>query len=394
LKSEIWNLEFIKFQNDNRNNSFKNKLPEITGEISQIKYKQFVADKLPSYKTENFDINKTQGAFLLEQNNKTIAVSRWISPKRTRSYPYERVYDTLTHSGKKVAIIPVVKDEGLGGDRDFIQWDTISLLSLLDVHVVLAFYNDAVKNPKQKDKITNQKFDNEYIKAKLDEVINFKGNSREWNELEAKNLKDIFTKAKLAYREISKKTETYLHDESKLDELIKYAETPNRFIGYSRRNSQNAQTREFLTIQPNEALSTLSKGKITITNALFGKYYFTVDETIIEPKTLSLIEAKHSSREILPSKNDIKDGLIKMMLYTNLQNVKYGEKSVNYKVVIRLTSSKMKGAINSDASIEVLENFANKNLINSRQKQFIEKLFEEARANNFTIILEKGETSK
>jgi hypothetical protein len=29
-----------------------------------------------------------------------IAVSRWISPKRTRSYPYERVYDTLAFRKK------------------------------------------------------------------------------------------------------------------------------------------------------------------------------------------------------------------------------------------------------------------------------------------------------
>lgn len=371
-----------------------NQLPEITGEISEIKYKQFLADKFRTYKSAHFDINKTEGAFLFEKDDQKIAVSRWISPKRTRSYPYERVYDTLAHTGKKVAIIPVVKDEGLGGDRDFIQWDTISLLSLLDVHVVLAYYDNAEKNPKLKDKITSQKFDNEFIKVKLDEITNFKGNSREWNERESKNLKNIFEKAKLAYREIAKKTATYLHDEAALDELIKYAETPQRFIGYSRRKSRNAQTREFLTIQPNEALSTLSKGKITITNSLFGKYYFTVDETLIEPKMLSLIEAKHSSRTVLPSKNDIKDGLIKMMLYTNLHNVKFGEKSVNFKVKIRLTSSKLKGSINSDAEVDELNKFFEVNLINSRQKQFIQILFEEAKANNFTIILEKGETSK
>lgn len=369
-------------------------LPEITGEISHIKYKQFLADKLRRHNFETFDINKTAGAFLFEKDAQTIAISRWISPKRTRSYPYERVYDTLVHSGKKVAIIPVVKDEGLGGDRDFIQWDTISLLSLLDVHVVLAYYSDAIKNPKRKDKITKQKFDNEFIQNKLNEVINFKGDAREWNEQESKNLQSIFEKAKIEYRKIAQQTKTYLHNESKLDELIKYTETPQRFIGYSRRKSKNAQTREFLTIQPNEALSTLSKGRITITNALFGKYYFTVDETLIEPKTLSLIEAKHSSRSKMPSKNDIKDGLIKMMLYTNLQKVKFGEKSINYKVKIRLTSSRLEGSINSNASQDELEIFAETNLIKLKQKQFIQRLFQEAQANNFTIILENGETAK
>ncbi|HEY0658523.1 MAG TPA: VWA domain-containing protein, partial [Pyrinomonadaceae bacterium] len=136
-----------------------NQSAEISGDISKISYKQFVNDVLRESKLENFDINKTTGAFLLTDGKEQIAVSRWISPKRTRSYPYERVYDTLIHKGKKVAIIPVVKDEGLGGDRDFLQWDTVSLLSLLDVQVILAYYNSAEKNVKRSDQITLQKLD-------------------------------------------------------------------------------------------------------------------------------------------------------------------------------------------------------------------------------------------
>jgi len=31
-------------------------------------------------------------------------VSKWVSPKRTRSYPYERVYNTLSLGTKKVTI--------------------------------------------------------------------------------------------------------------------------------------------------------------------------------------------------------------------------------------------------------------------------------------------------
>ena len=282
----------------------------------------------------------------------------------------------------------------MNGERDFIQWDTISLLSLLDVHVILAYYDDAEKSVRGADKITNQKFDNEFIKAKLNEIFSFKGNARDWNERESGELKNIFVKAKTAYRAISEGTKTYLHNEDKLDEIIKYAETPERFIGYSRRNSQSAQNREFVTIQPNEALSTLSKAKITITNALFGKYYFTVDETIITTKTIELIEAKHTSRAKFPSKNDIKDGLVKMMLYTNLKSVKLGEKPLAYEVKIRLTSAKLKSSIDSKASVETFDKFCAENLIDQRQKAFLTELFTEANENNFTVILEKGEVAK
>jgi VWFA-related protein len=365
----------------------------ITGEVEKINYKQFVNDNLQTYKLENFDINKSTGAFLLENGKEKIAVSRWISPKRTRSYPYERVYDSLAVDGKKVTIIPVVKDEGLGGERDFLQWDTVSLLSLLDVHVVLAYYSEAAKNTKRNDQITAQKFDNNYILARLGEVFSFKGTAREWNEREAKQLKSIFEKAKLAYAEISKNTKTYLHDETALTELIKFTETPNKFIEFSRLKSQKAQNREFVTNQPKEALATDTKGKVTITNALFGKYFFTVDETRLEPGTVYLIEAKHSSRAKLPGKNDIKDGLVKMMLYTNLQNVKLGAKPLVCKAQIRLTSSKLVGSITSEMSDEILTKFCADNLIGAANREFLKKLFHEARENKFMIILEQAETA-
>ena len=213
----------------------------ISGEVEKIIYKQFVNDSLPEAKLENFDINKSAGAFLLSNENEKIAASRWISPKRTRSYPYERVYDTLAFSGKKVTIIPVVKDEGLGGERDFLQWDTISLLGLLDVHVVLAYYNDATKNAKRADQIAEQKLDNNYVSARLNEVFNFNGTAREWNEREAKQLGSVFEKAKLAYRKISVNTKTYLHDETALNEIIKFAQTPQKFVEFSRLKAQQAQ---------------------------------------------------------------------------------------------------------------------------------------------------------
>ena len=376
-----------------QNISFQ-QLNEITAEVESVKYKQFLSDKLQIYNLESLDINKTTGAFFLKKDNEKIAVSRWISPKRTRSYPYERVYDTLAVDGKKITIIPVVKDEGLGGERDFLQWDTISLLSLLDVHVVLAYYNEATKNAKRADQITAQKFDNDYIQMRLSEVFNFKGTARQWNEQEAKKLKSVFEKARNAYREISKNTKTYLHDETPLNELIKLTENPNDFAAFSRRKSQKGQSRELQSIQPKEALSTDTKGGVTITNLAGGKYFFTCDETRVEAKTLYLIEDKHSSRAIMPSETDIKDGLLKMMVYTNLKNARVGKTSVSVKAVLRLTSSKLVGSINSDMSEDEIIQFFETNKLDISKRNLINKLFQEARENKFTIILEHAETAK
>ena len=92
----------------------------IVGKITGIKYKVLLAGDLKEIDIENFDINDAPSACLLADNNHTFAVSKWVSPKRTRSYPFERVFNTL-HVSKKITVIPIVKDEGAKGDRDFIQ---------------------------------------------------------------------------------------------------------------------------------------------------------------------------------------------------------------------------------------------------------------------------------
>ena len=92
----------------------------IVGKITGIKYKVLLADDLKEIDIENFDINVAPSACLLADNNYTFAISKWVSPKRTRSYPFERVFNTL-HVSKKITVIPIVKDEGAKGDRDFIQ---------------------------------------------------------------------------------------------------------------------------------------------------------------------------------------------------------------------------------------------------------------------------------
>jgi len=107
----------------------------FSGKITGIKYTTFLTRNLPKYLLANFDeALRKESAFILDLgNNNELAISSWVSAKRTRSYPYERVYNTLSFAGKKVTIIPIFKDEGKDGDRDFLQWDTVSLMSLLGV---------------------------------------------------------------------------------------------------------------------------------------------------------------------------------------------------------------------------------------------------------------------
>lgn len=355
----------------------------IEGKITGIRYKILFTEDLKEVSLENFDINSIPSACLLKDSNHTFAISKWGSPKRTRSYPFERVFNTLNIS-KKITVIPIVKDEGAKGDRDFIQWDTVSLMSLLDVFVIFACYDKAEKKGQ---KISNQQFDNEYVISKIKEIEQYHSSALHWNLNElTTNLHDIIDKVKLSYTEIEKFTGVKLHNLKALDNFKdKIGKDVSLFMAFSREKAEKAQLREFVTFQPKESLATLSKAKITISNYLGGLYFLTVDEILLTENKVYIIEGKHSRNAVLPSKGDIKDGLLKMILYSNLSEVTVNKKVMKSNAVLCLTSVKLKGAINSTSNNEEISNFFTENNFSAAQKSLVETVFAEAIENNFVV---------
>jgi hypothetical protein len=154
---------------------------------------------------------------------------------------------------------------------------------------------------------------------------------------------------------------------------------------FSREKAEKAQIREMLTTQPKENLSTLSKAKITITNYLGGQYFFTVDEILIEKDTIYLIESKHSKNSALPSKGDIKDGLLKMILYSNLCEVEVNGLKMKNIAVLNLTSNKIEQKITSKNEIWDRGDLMLINNFSQKQMRFIDALLDEAAENGFEV---------
>ena len=212
-----------------------------------------------------------------------------------------------------------------------------------------------------------------------------------WNLNELKNnLHNIIDKAKNCYAKIEQSLGVKLHNFSGLDNFKeKIGKEVETFMQFSREIAEKEQTREMLTTQPKESLSTLTKAKITITNYLGGQYFFTVDEIqfLYNPDILFLIEAKHSKNSILPSISDIKDGLLKMILYSNLCDVKVNKKTIETTGVLKLTSSKLKkGSFFSNAVVpKFKQKFYTDNNFSKLQIDFVERLLNEAEENNFIL---------
>jgi len=363
----------------------------ITAQIIGIPYKPKLTSNLKVFNFEDFNINTLPANCIIDYDGFSFGLSKWVSPKRTRSYPYERVYNTLG-TAKRITVIPVIKDEGKGGDRDFIQWDTVSLMSLLDVFVVFGYYKIAEKHKTQTNKVTNQQFDNEWVKIKIQEIKNYHSSALHWNLKEIKeSFPELIQKAKFSYDKIGKQLGVEFHNNKGINKFAnQFINGVRNFMNTSREKAQQAQRREMLTVQPKEVLSTLTKATITIENFLGGKYYFTIDEIRIKENKIFLIETKHSKSLLLPSIRDIKDGLLKMILYVNLTNVTISKKKYQPVPILKLTSPKLikRMRIRTYKNLNeciTLHNFT------IRQKEIMEKLFVEAKENKFDIILERAE---
>lgn len=340
---------------------------DILAKITGITYKPFLCRELNSYDIKNLtDVFDKDASFILNfDKDVQIAVSWWVSAKRTRSYPYSRVYDTLGFQGKKVTIIPIFKDEGKEGDRDFLQWDTISLMSLLGVYTIISYYNRAVKSTRYDHKITNQRFDIKHLQSNFTNLLSYQSDSLHWNLSQIENIGIVGEKALAAYKNISQKLKIDMHSfttaHSRIQELLKGKEN---FMNLSRDLAQKAQARERTTVQPKEQLDG-TKATLTIKNYLGGYYYFTCDEAKLIKDSICLIEGKHSKGSIIPSTEDIKDGLIKMILFSNLKEVKISNKEYTPLPILKLTSDTSFSANNLPHSkIDLLKLLAKESVVN------------------------------
>lgn len=362
------------------------------GEVRNVQYKAFLTEDLPQHNINGFNINEagTFGKIIFKDGE--IAFSKWVSPKRTRSYPFERIYNTL-NSRTRLTVIPVLKDEGWDGDLDRIQYSTISWMNLMNVHIVLAYYDKANKNirPLQtaKNKITNQEFNNAVVNKQILEIIEGQQQSAlHWNlDLIENHFTDIYRLALESYENISQKTGVNVHDRETQDQYLAIIMRDfHKFRDISLRGSKGAAIRETQTTHELEYLSDGMKASFEIENYLGGVYYLTADEVVKDETTGIYIiqESKNSSEGFLPGLSDIKDGLFKLILYMNLHYLMLDSTRVEFRTRLKLTGKKVKGILSMPCDEKVVIEFLdlNKGNYSKRETETIFKLNLEASNNN------------
>lgn len=276
----------------------------------------------------------------------------------------------------RITIIPFVKDEGIEGDRDFLQWDTVALMSLLKVYVILAFYKTARKSSRNPNKITAQEFDCDYLLDRLKVFAEFnQSDAVRWNMKELyEQIVHVAELAKRHYQRISRRTGVELHSPDGLDERIqRMAKDIADYRAYSRTQAQSARERERVTRHKQGHVSG-DKSIITIKNFIGGYYYWTVDEVSVLGDKLLLVEKKHSRKSRLPHMGDIKDAFLKMVLFTNLSKVTANGQPYRPFPVVGLTSDSLQGFCHSAMDDSQIEKFFKRNEFNERTRVLVGKI--------------------
>ena len=133
------------------------------------------------------------------------------------------------------------------------------------------------------------------------------------------------------------------------------------FKNISLKGSQNESKREAVTSHELEYLIDGLKATFCIENYLGGVYYLTPDEILQIEKSYIIQESKNSTNAVLPSVNDIQDGLFKLILFSNIGFLKLNDEKVDFCVRLKLTGRNIKDRILLPCPLENAEKFLESN---------------------------------
>jgi hypothetical protein len=167
----------------------------------------------------------------------------------------------------------------------------------------------------------DQEFNVNAVNGQMSRISQYKQSALHWNRsLIEKSFVDIYKLALDSYEKISKETGAKVHDRSIQEQYLeKIMRDFENFKNISLSGSKGASIRETQTSHGFEYLSDGVKATFQIKNYLGGIYYLTADEVIQSEDVYIIQESKNSTMGFLPSLSDIKDGLFKLILYSNLR---------------------------------------------------------------------------
>ena len=310
----------------------------IDGKLTDLEYISKWRSTLNEYSLETaLGGDSKKNVFWYNHNNEKAAISVWTSPKRTKTNPLPRVYTTLNHDAIKITVIPVLKEEGASGEQNMVHANTVYWMTGLGVYVIIAYYNEAKlgKIGKQSTnakegkpskegtvKIGSQTLELASIKEQIHKIIKEKPNIAIWNDEQIKKIPELLDIAIKRYRYLGNKLNVPLRVKSlqnKENANKEWKQDLSKLLKYFTKLEIDAQDRETKTNHKHEDISIVygKKVKFNIDCGKSRMLYLTADAVDVnkDNKVIIITEAKNTTKDKFPSSDNMKDDLMKLMLF-------------------------------------------------------------------------------
>ena len=290
-------------------------------------------------------------SFLSEFRKEKVAISVWTTPKRTKTPPWGRLYNTLPHEGKKITIIPVQASYGRYGDANIIQPSTFSwITAIADIYVIVGMFTNAdakgknapsanakteKKSTEGKTVFTMFKYDLDDIENQINQIISKNPEIQDWNNDQLKKIPTLLERATVINKELGAKLSVEVQNFRALEGKIQsWKQNFSKYLSDKDKESISAQNREFKSEQKLEKVPG-KKGKIDIDVPGFPELHLTADSMEIDTtrKIIQLLEGKNTQRKL----NHIEMVLeqhVKLMLFFNtdfmINNDEYDKELISY----------------------------------------------------------------
>jgi hypothetical protein len=217
--------------------------------------------------------------------------------------------------------------------------------------------------------------------------MDYQQSALHWNIMHfERDFERIYRRSIEAYQRIAAKTNVQMHTTTSHLEALNRFMTDSAFDQGSFRRvtlaeSLNAARREINSTHVQEYLMDGDKGYIALSNFLGGEYHLTIDEVFTEDGTLVLQESKNTGTDKLPKAGDIKDGLLKLILYANIDRL-FGDddRPLSFRVQLKLTG-RLQGRLRLPADDSSIDTFCSHNQLSITQRHMLKKLHQEVAYN-------------
>lgn len=360
------------------------------GIIKNVSYRPQLNENLAIYEFSDFDVNAVLPQGIIELPHERLSYSIWDSPIQSKSNPFARIYKTYEPVDRRITIVPVLRDDGMGGKLEHVEYATLSWMNVANVYIIFAYFDKAIGFKKDdQQKLIKQKLNNEIIKSQIEKLMPYHSSAIHWNRSQfGDQFKTIYKKAVRAYEKISENTQVEVYPrKKKLDFINQMRKDCRKYEGISIDGLKSADIKKDRGLHENK-YEEGQKSVFYLIDGCGGVYYLTAKDVWRAWDTYVIQETRFARKGFLPSLDHIQDGLFRLVFFGNIDILYRNGHQIKFQPRLSLLGNTVNGTLYFPCKDREFNAFVrkNRNVITNNEIETLHKLRLEVEKNQQFVI--------